>query len=107
VTDDNCLTGDSLLPLTPQDYALPPETPSGSTTRGQSSQPCCTNDAGIPLATGACEGALACNENVCGPTYCIPNTNFATGAGSLQGQELFTGILTGGPAAYSVTYSSQ
>jgi hypothetical protein len=105
VSDDNCLTGDDLLPLNASDYALPPETPSGDAGCGGSSQPCCTDDAGIPLPTGACEGALTCNEHVCGPTYCIPNTNFARGQGSLQGQELFNGILAGGSAAYSFTFS--
>jgi len=105
VGDTNCLTGDPLLPLNESDYALPPETPSGDTTCGQSAQPCCADDAGVPLATGACQGALACNDDVCGPMYCIPNTNHATGTGALPGQELFNGIRTGGPAAYSVTYS--
>jgi hypothetical protein len=37
--------------------------------------------------------------------YCIPDTNFASGAGAREGVELFTGILTGGAAAYSVTYT--
>ncbi|MGO9832923.1 MAG: hypothetical protein ACLP1X_01775 [Polyangiaceae bacterium] len=105
VSDENCLTGDQLLPLDPSSYALAPETPSGHAGCGGSAQPCCTDDTGAPLATGACEGALTCNDSVCGPTYCIPNTNFAMGAGALAGQELFNGILTGGPSAYSVTYS--
>jgi hypothetical protein len=102
VTDDNCLSGDPLLALTASDYALPAETPSGSTTCGGSTQPCCSDDAGVP---DTCEGSLACSDGVCGPMYCIPNTNFATGKGSTQGQNLFNGILTGGAAAYSVTYS--
>jgi hypothetical protein len=105
VTDENCLQGDPLLPVNPSDYALALETSSGDAGCGSSAQPCCTDDAGTPLATGGCDGALTCNDGVCGPMYCIPNTNFAMGAGALQGQELFNGILTGGPAAYSVTYS--
>lgn len=35
---------------------------------------------------------------------CIPNTNYASGAGALEGQELFTSILTGGSAAYTLQY---
>lgn len=54
----------------------------------------------LPLATSA-----SCAGTNPGPTYCIPDTNFATGAGATQGLNLFTGILTGGPAAYSVRYS--
>jgi hypothetical protein len=105
VTDDGCLTGDPLIPVSPSTFALAPETLDAGTTCGQSSQPCCTDDAGAPPGTGACQGSLVCNQNVCGPMYCIPDTNFGTGAGALQGQELFTGILTGGPGAYSVSYS--
>jgi hypothetical protein len=37
--------------------------------------------------------------------YCIPDTNFATGAGAEQGAELFSGILTGGASAYAIRYS--
>ena len=36
--------------------------------------------------------------------YCIPDTNFAAGLGASQGQTLFSGILTGGAAAYHVDY---
>jgi hypothetical protein len=104
VTDETCQGGDPLLPIDPSDYALPPEAP-GDAGCGSSAEPCCTDDTGSPLATGACQSALTCNGGLCGPTYCIPNTNFASGAGALQGQELFNGILTGGPLAYSVTYS--
>jgi hypothetical protein len=104
VTSDTCLDADQLVPITTADYAMTPEAPASGACGG-SSQPCCTDDAGVPLTTGACAGALTCNQSVCGPTYCIPDTNFATGAGALQGQELFNGIYTGGSAAYSVTYS--
>jgi len=105
VADEDCLQGDSLLPVDPSDYARASETPPGDAGCGGSAQACCVDETGAPLATGACEGALTCNDGVCGPTFCIPNTNFATGAGALQGRELFNGILTGGPSAYSVTYS--
>ena len=55
----------------------------------------------LPLATSA-----SCAGTNPGPTYCIPDSNFATGAGATQGHNLFTGILTAGPAAYSVRYSN-
>jgi hypothetical protein len=55
----------------------------------------------LPLATSA-----SCAGTNPGPAYCIPDTNFATGAGATQGQDLFTGILTAGPSAYSVRYSN-
>ncbi|HEY1696677.1 MAG TPA: hypothetical protein VGG39_31160 [Polyangiaceae bacterium] len=35
---------------------------------------------------------------------CIPNTNYASGAGAIEGQELFTSIVTGGSAAYTLQY---
>jgi hypothetical protein len=54
----------------------------------------------LPLRTGG-----SCLGSAPGPTYCIPDTNFATGPGASQGQNLFTGILTGGPEAYFVRYS--
>ena len=37
--------------------------------------------------------------------YCIPDTSFASGLGATQGANLFTGILTGGPGAYSLTFT--
>lgn len=37
--------------------------------------------------------------------YCIPDTNFATGLGAIQGRNLFTGILTGGPSAYQLSFT--
>jgi hypothetical protein len=55
----------------------------------------------LPLGTSA-----SCAGNSPGPAYCIPDTSFATGAGATQGQNLFTSILTAGPAAYSVRYSN-
>jgi hypothetical protein len=36
--------------------------------------------------------------------FCIPDTNFATGLGASQGQVFFSGILTGGQSAYSVSF---
>lgn len=38
--------------------------------------------------------------------YCIPDSNYQTGLGASQGQRLFSGILTGGAAAYSVKYAT-
>jgi hypothetical protein len=61
VTDDNCLLGDTSVPVEPsQDF--------GSA------------------------------------TVCIPNTNYASGAGALAGSELFTSILGGNSATYSLTF---
>jgi hypothetical protein len=58
----------------------------------------------LPLASSAvCQLDPASNYGT--STYCIPDTNFASGAGASQGQELFSGILTGGAAAYSVSYA--
>lgn len=37
--------------------------------------------------------------------YCIPDTNFATGLGAIQGRNLYTGIRTAGPAAYALTFA--
>jgi hypothetical protein len=37
--------------------------------------------------------------------YCIPDTSFGTGLGATQGANLFTGIETGGPAAYSISFT--
>ncbi len=39
--------------------------------------------------------------------YCIPDTNFASGLGASQGQLLFSGILTGGAAAYSIAFEAK
>jgi hypothetical protein len=105
VTDAACLTGDPVVAVNPGDFALSPETPATGTC-GASGQPCC----GAPATDGGCDGPLACTSSdpasgVCGPVYCIPDTSFGSGAGAQQGVELFEGILTGGGAAYSVTYS--
>jgi len=105
VTDAACLTGDPTVAVNPGDFALAPETPAGGTC-GASGQPCCA----APASNGGCDSLLACTSSdpasgVCGPAYCIPDTSFGTGAGAQQGVELFEGILTGGGAAYSVTYS--
>lgn len=37
--------------------------------------------------------------------YCIPDTNNATGLGATQGRNLYTGIFTAGPAAYSLSFA--
>jgi hypothetical protein len=37
--------------------------------------------------------------------YCVPDTSFGTGLGAIQGETLYTSILTGGPAAYSLRFS--
>jgi hypothetical protein len=105
VTDASCLTGDPVVAINPGDFALSPETPAAGTC-GASGQPCC----GAPAVNGGCDSPLACTSSdpasgVCGPAYCIPDTSFGTGAGAQQGVELFEGLLTGGAAAYSVTYS--
>ncbi len=113
VTRASCLDTDPLVypPVNDSaDYALPPESPAGSGTCGASAQPCCADDGGAAPENGGCEGALTCtspdpSEGVCGPTYCIPDTNFATGPGASQGTNLFMGIRTGGSAAYSARYS--
>jgi hypothetical protein len=106
VNSTNCLEGDPLVAISPASYANPPEQPA-TTTCGDSAQPCCTDASGTPLANGACANALVCTSGTCGPAYCIPNTNFASGVGASQGANLFNGILTGGPAAYAVTYSHE
>ena len=38
-------------------------------------------------------------------TYCIPDTSFGTGLGATQGSTLFNSIYTGGPSAYSLSFS--
>jgi hypothetical protein len=35
---------------------------------------------------------------------CIPNTDYASGAGAIDGQKLFKTILAGGPSAYSLSF---
>jgi hypothetical protein len=109
VTDEECLTGDTEVPLSPADYALAPETPASGSCGG-SGQPCCASDGGAPAAGGGCTAPLSCTSSdpsvgLCGPTYCIPDTSFGTGTGSQQGAALFQGLFTGGSAAYAVTYS--
>ncbi len=105
ITDPNCNT-DSAVPTTPQTYALAPEQPPPSTqTCGGSGQPCCAVEAGSPGA--ACLGALTCTEGVCGPTYCIPNSSFLTGAdpGANAGADLFSEIISAAP--FSVSYGQK
>ncbi len=104
VTDPNCLSADTAVPVSPQDYALAPETPPPSTqTCGGSGQPCCSDDAGL----GTCLGALTCNDSICGPTFCIPNSSFLSGSdpGATAGVDLFSEIISSAP--FSVRYGAQ
>ncbi|HEY3821028.1 MAG TPA: hypothetical protein VGL81_27880 [Polyangiaceae bacterium] len=110
VSDPNC-NPDSAVFTNPQSYALAPETPPPSSqTCGGSGQPCCMGDdagsadGGAPLGP-PCLGALTCSEGVCGPTYCIPNNSFLTGAdpGANAGFDLFSEIISAAP--FSVSYS--
>jgi hypothetical protein len=98
ITDPTC-NQDTLLYTPVPSYALQPETPPPSTqTCGGSAQPCCP-----PLFT--CDGGLTCNEDVCGPAYCIPNSSNLSGGdlGGTYGDELFKKITSGDP--FSVQYS--
>ena len=61
------------------------------------SDACVSGDTTVPVDPAADYGSAQ---------VCIPNTNYASGAGALEGQELFTSILTGGGAAYSVSFAS-
>lgn len=56
---------------------------------------CLAGDTTVPVDPEADYGAAQ---------VCIPNTDYASGAGALEGQELFTSILTGGAAAYALSY---
>jgi len=106
VTDPNC-NPDSAVITNPQDYALAPETPPPSTqTCGGSGQPCCTADAGS-ASEMTCLGALSCENLVCGPTYCIPNSSFLPGTdpGATAGFDLFTEITSAAP--FSASYRQQ
>jgi len=106
VTSDSCLSADTLDPTVPADYALAPENaPAADQTCGGSGQPCCGGDGGS--TSSSCIGSLTCTGGVCGPTYCIPNSNFIEGAGGPAGVNLFAGIQTAGAAAYSVRYTVQ
>jgi len=106
VMDPNC-NPDSAVFMNPQDYGLAPETPPPSTqTCGGSGQSCCTVDAG-GISESTCLGALTCTNDVCAPTYCIPNSSFLTGAdpGSTAGFDLFSEVISGAP--FSVSYVPQ
>ena len=56
---------------------------------------CVTGDTSVPVDPALDFGDAA---------VCIPNTDYATGAGSEEGAELFAAILGGGSAAYSLSY---
>ncbi|MGO8998039.1 MAG: hypothetical protein ACLQVI_32355 [Polyangiaceae bacterium] len=56
-----------------------------------------------PVASDECE---IDNNSIYGnATYCIPDTSFGTGLGATQGSTLFNNIYTGGPSAYSLSFS--
>ncbi len=57
-----------------------------------------------PVASDECE--LDTQPVYGDAQYCIPDTNGATGLGAIQGRNLYTGIFTGGPAAYALSYST-
>jgi hypothetical protein len=57
-----------------------------------------------PVASDECE--LDTQPVYGDALYCIPDTNGATGLGAIQGRNLYTGIFTGGPAAYALSYST-
>jgi hypothetical protein len=79
-----------------------------------------TNECVVPCDNdGACSGGYVCNtsDGNCIPQYCIPDTNWAacsntnencgvTQGAAAAGQGLFLGILGGGTAAYSVSYTT-
>jgi hypothetical protein len=55
------------------------------------------------VATDECE---IDNASIYGNAeYCIPDTSFGTGLGATQGAALYDGIYTGGPAAYTLTFT--
>jgi hypothetical protein len=89
----SCLSDDPVVPLSVSDFG-PPVCVAG-------------------LGAGACPTDAQYNpvdcptpESPCElPKHCIPDTNFATGQGSEQGEQLFTGMYNAGPAAYSLSYS--
>jgi hypothetical protein len=56
---------------------------------------CVLGDTTVPVDPVADFGAA---------TYCIPNTDYGTGAGATQGQALFKAVLAGGPSAYSLSF---
>jgi N-acetylneuraminic acid mutarotase len=74
-----------------------------------SSPPPVRYGASIALLPSAqtCLGALTCTNDVCGPTYCIPNSSLLSGAdpGANAGFDLFTEITSGAP--FSVSYTRQ
>ena len=58
-------------------------------------------------AGSGCSRAFVCNpdDNRCIAQYCIPDTSSGVGAGASAGQDFFSSIQGGGPAAYSVSYA--
>jgi hypothetical protein len=56
---------------------------------------CLDGDTTVPVDPAADYGSAA---------VCIPNTDFASGDGAIDGQKLFKNILAGGPTAYSLVF---
>jgi hypothetical protein len=58
-------------------------------------------------AAQTCLGALTCTNDVCGPTYCIPNTSFLSGSdpGATAGVDFFSEIISAAP--FSVSYGPE
>jgi hypothetical protein len=59
------------------------------------SDTCLTGDTSIPVDPNVDFGKAK---------VCIPDTNYASGPGSLAGSELFTSILGGNPATYALSF---
>jgi hypothetical protein len=59
------------------------------------SDTCLTGDPTVPLDPSADFGSAA---------VCIPNTDYATGDGAIEGQKFLKSILAGGPSAYSLSF---
>jgi hypothetical protein len=88
----SCLSDDPAVPLSVSDFGPPV---------------CVAGLGGVACPTDAEYNPVDCTaETPCElPKHCIPDTNFATGQGAEQGEQLFTGMYNAGPAAYSLTYS--
>jgi hypothetical protein len=58
----------------------------------------------LPSVTSS-ECAIDPNSNYGDAEYCIPDTSFGTGLGATQGAVLYNNIVTGGPAAYTLSFT--
>jgi hypothetical protein len=73
----------------------------GGAACGVSGNACCPGAGGT--AEGTCHDPFVClSGGVCGAAWCVPDTNYATGAGATQGGTIFNGIQTAGAAAYTL-----